>query len=92
MCLPDGASGKEPTHQGSRHRRGGFNPWVGNILWRRKRQLTPKFLPGKSHGQRSLVAYSPWGCKELDTTKDFQERDKELIGDPAQNVLHDCAL
>ena len=30
---------------------------------------TPVFLPGKSHGQRSLVGYSPWGCRELDTTK-----------------------
>ena len=31
-------------------------------------QPTPVFLPGKFHGQRSLVGYSPWGCKELDTT------------------------
>ena len=30
---------------------------------------TPVFLPGKSHGQRSLAGYSPWGCKELDTTE-----------------------
>ena len=30
---------------------------------------TPVFLPGESHGQRSLVGYSPWGCKELDMTK-----------------------
>ena len=30
---------------------------------------TPVFLPGKSHGQRSLVGYSPWGHKELDTTE-----------------------
>ena len=29
---------------------------------------TPVFLPGKSHGQKSLVGYSPWGCKESDTT------------------------
>ena len=29
---------------------------------------TPVFLPGKYHGQRSLVGYSPWGCKETDTT------------------------
>ena len=29
---------------------------------------TPGFLPGESHGQRSLVGYSPWSCKELDTT------------------------
>ena len=32
-------------------------------------QLTPVFLPGKSHGQRSLVGYSPWGRKESDTTE-----------------------
>ena len=36
---------------------------------RRKWQPTPVHLPGKSHGQRSLVGYSPWGRKELDTTK-----------------------
>ena len=30
---------------------------------------TPVFLPGKSHGQRNLVGYSPWGRKELDTTE-----------------------
>ena len=37
--------------------------------WRRKWQPTPVFLPGKFHGQRSLVGYSPWGHKELDTTE-----------------------
>jgi len=36
----------------------GFNPWVGKILWKRKWQPTPVFLPGKSHGQRSLTGYS----------------------------------
>ena len=35
----------------------------------RKWQLTPVFLPGKSHGQRSLMGCSPWGCEELDTTE-----------------------
>jgi len=34
--------------------------------WRRKWHPTPIFLPGKSHGERSLVGYSPWSCKELD--------------------------
>ena len=34
----------------------GFDPWIGKILWRRKWQPTPAFLPGKSHGQRSLWA------------------------------------
>ena len=47
----------------------GFNPWVGKIPWRRKWQPTPVFLPGDSHGQRSLVDYSPWGCKESDMTE-----------------------
>ena len=36
-----------------------FNPWVGKIPWRRAWQPTPIFLPGESHGQRSLVGYSP---------------------------------
>ena len=36
---------------------------------RKKWQFTPVLLPGKSHGQRSLVGYSPWGCKESDTTE-----------------------
>ena len=43
--------------------------WVGKISWRRKWQSTPVLLPGKSHGQRSLVGYSLWGCKESDTTE-----------------------
>ena len=50
-------------------RRPGFDPWVGKIPWRRKWQSTPVLLPGKSHGQRSLVGYSPWGRKESDTTE-----------------------
>ena len=42
---------------------------VGKIPWRRKWQSTPVLLPGESHGQRSLVGYSLWGCKELGTTE-----------------------
>ena len=49
-----------------RHR---FDAWVGKIPWRRAWQPTPVFLPGESHGQRSLVGYSPCGHKELDTTE-----------------------
>ena len=49
--------------------RPGFNPWVGKIPWRRKWQPTPVLLPGESHGQRSLVGYSPQGHKESDTTE-----------------------
>ena len=41
------------------------------IPWRREWLLTPVFLPGEFHEQRSLVEldYSPWDCKELDTTE-----------------------
>ena len=49
--------------------RPGFNPWVGKIPWRKKWQPTPVLLPGKSHGQRGLVGYSPWGHKESETTE-----------------------
>ena len=64
--LPWWLSGKESTCQCRRHK---FDPWVGKVPWRRKWQPTPVFLPGKSHGRRSLVGYSPWGRKESDTTK-----------------------
>ena len=43
--------------------------WVGKIPQRRKWQAIPVFLPGKFHGQRSLVGYSPWGHKEYDMTE-----------------------
>ena len=46
---------------------GGFDPWVGKIPWRRKLQPTPVFLPEKSHGQRGLASYSPWGHQEFNT-------------------------
>ena len=42
-----------------------FSPWVEKIPWRRKWQPTPVFLPGESHGQRSLVGYSPWGHERV---------------------------
>ena len=38
-------------------------PWVRSIPWKRKWQPTPVFLPGESHGRRSLAGYSPWGCR-----------------------------
>ena len=46
-----------------------FDPWVGKIPWRRKWQSVFVFLPGKFHGQRSLVGHSPWDFKELDTAE-----------------------
>ena len=71
MCVgfPGGARAKEPTCQCKRHKRPEFNPWVGKIPWRRKWQHSPIFLPGESHGERSLVGYGPWGCKKSDMTE-----------------------
>ena len=59
---------KNPLQWRSR-RRHGFDPCVGKIPWRRKRQPITLLLPGESHGQRSLTDYSPWGCKESDMTE-----------------------
>ena len=50
-------------------RDGRFHAWVKKIPWRREWQPTPIFLPGKSHGQRSLEGYSPHSSKESDSTK-----------------------
>ena len=61
-------------------RRRGFNAWVGKILWRRKWQPTPVFMPGKSHGPRSLVGYSPWGHKESDPTQWLSSNSRKCIG------------
>ena len=50
-------------------RRCGFSPRVGKIPWRRNWLPTPIYLPEKSHGQRSLAGYSPWGHKQSDTAE-----------------------
>ena len=65
LFLTSQVAQRERIHcQYRRHRRHGFNPWVGKMPCRRKCQPTPTFLPGKSHGQRSLVGNnSPWSYK-----------------------------
>ena len=75
---------KEPSCQCSWY---GFNLWVGKIPWRRKWQPTPVFLPGESHGQKSLAGYSPWGRKESDTTEQLTHTllEKEMATHP--NIL-----
>ena len=64
LGLPCWLSGKELTCQCRRHK---FDPWSGKIPLRRKWQLTPVFLPGKSHGQRSLVDYIAHGVTKVTT-------------------------
>ena len=54
--FPGDARGKEPACQCRRHKRRGFDPWVGKIRWRREWQPTPVFLPGEFHSQGSLGA------------------------------------
>jgi len=64
LGFPGGVRGKELAYQCRRLKRLSLNPWVRKIPWRRKRPPTPVFLPGKFHGQRSLVSMvSPWCCK-----------------------------
>ena len=69
--LPRWFSGKESTCQCRRHRRSGFDPWVGKLPWRRKWQLILVLFPRKFHRQMSLAGYSPWGPKELDMTEPY---------------------
>ena len=59
MWLPRWPSDKELTCQCRRHKRWEFNLWVRKIPWRRAWQPTLVLLPGETHGQRSLVGYSP---------------------------------
>ena len=69
LGFPGCSSGKEPACQCRRHKRHGFNSWVGKIPQRRAREPTPVFLPGESCGQRSLAGYCPWSHKESDMTE-----------------------
>ena len=61
LAFPGGCSYKESTWQFRKHRKGSLDPWICKMTWRRKWQLTPVFLPGKSCGPRSLAGCSPWG-------------------------------
>ena len=67
--LPRWHSSKESACQCSTHKSLGFITSVGKIPWSRKWQSISLFLPRKFYGQRSLVGYSPWSHKELDTTE-----------------------
>ena len=72
LGFPGGARGKEPTCQCRRLKRPQYEPWIGKIPWRKAQKLNPVFLPGESHGQRSLAGYSPWGCRESNMTEATQ--------------------
>ena len=63
------ALSKEAACQCRRHKRCGFEPWVGKVPWRRKWHPTPVFFQGQSHRWKSLAGYSLEGHKELNMTE-----------------------
>ena len=86
-------SGKESAYKCRRHSRYRFDSWVKKIPWRKKWQLTPVLLPGKSHGQRSLVGYSSWGHKESDRAEqDTWPKIFQKTMDGNYNLLLDTPL
>ena len=87
VCVrfPGGSDGNESAwNAGDPDLVPGLGPWVRKITWRRAWQLTPLFLPGESHGQRSLVGYSPWGRKESGTT--------EWLSTPLHSYIYHISL
>ena len=69
-----------------------FTP-TQHVCRRRQWQPTAVLLPGKSHGQRSLVGYSPWGCEELDMTERLQFHfSLSCIGEGNDNPLQCSCL
>ena len=77
--FPGGAGGKELACQWRSSKRCGFNSWVRKIPWQRAWQPTPVVLPGESHGQRSLVGYSPWGHRVGHDWSDLAQHSTQLI-------------
>ena len=87
--FPGGSVGKESACNAGDAGKCEFYTWIGKILWRRVWQPTPVFLPGESHGQRSLAVYSPWGhtetrlkllsTKESDTTEATERVPKHMV-------------
>ena len=85
--LPRWLSGKESACQ---CRRPGFDAWVRKNLWRRKWQPAAVCLSGKSHGERSLAGYSPWGCKRVNTTYQLNNNNDDqanTLSKQTRNVL-----
>ena len=90
-----GHSGKESACQCKRYKRRGFYPQVGKIPWKKKGTPLQHFLPGKSHGQRSLSGYSPWGHKRVGhnlVTKRQQHLSSLLCSRNLCSFINPCCL
>ena len=81
--LPWWLSGKESACQSRRH---WFSPWVGKIPWRGKWQPTPVVLPGKCHGQSSLVGYGPWGHRRVGCNLAIKQQKKTIYYRTASTI------
>ena len=83
LGFPGGSVNKESTCNARDQlqcRRPEFDPWIRKIPWRSKWQPTPVFLPGKFHGQRSLVVtWGPWGHKESGNTERLKYYQRHFI-------------
>ena len=65
LCpVPGWLSGKASPASDRQWQEAKLHPWVRKVLCRRKWPAAPMFLPGKSHGQKSLVGYSAWSCRD----------------------------
>ena len=92
ICLISNNSSSSWWFIGKEWRRCRFDPWVKKISWRRKWKPIPIFLPGKFHGQRSLVGYSPQGCKRVrDNSATKQQQQSELQSWPTLCDPVDCS-
>ena len=76
--------------EGRNHGRCRFSPWVWKIPWRRAWQPIPVLMPGKSHGQRSLAGYSPWGRKELDMIEQLSMHSMSHWAKGKQGAMNQC--
>ena len=85
--LPRWLRAEESAFWCRRHR---FDYWVRKIPWRREWKHTPVFLPGKSHGQRSLAGYSPWGHKSVRHNLATKQQQIHLYDAAAAKSLQSC--
>ena len=76
LCFSDGLAVRNPP---ANARDACLIPWVGKIPWRRKRQPTPVFWPGESHGQRSLEGFGPQSCEESDATQQLNNSKQHVL-------------
>ena len=87
MYFLGGTSGKEPACQCRKHKWGGFDSRVGKFPWSRKGLPTPSFLLKESHEQRSLVCYSPQGCKVIHDWSNLALSTCPVYGYPTPSIL-----